>query len=280
MTSPRQARDPSVGIGVLLAGGEARRMGFDKRTQWFGGSTLLERNAAVLREVFPRLAISLRAGAAGRPGARRFRGRLRRDAGGAAGRHRQRPGPLRRTDLRAGRRHGVRRARGGQGGGRGVRRRGRRAAGRRRALRAAARGLWTRLHGAPARHAGAGRPHHPAPVPAGAPGRGALRLGGAVLQPQHARRPRGGQPAPRKRGPRQRRAAPGAGLRGGQERQRQDDPARGADPRAACPRAARRGRQARRPPVRHRRARARTPGGWVTPAPRPTSSTRRPSSPS
>ena len=63
MTSPRQARDPSVGIGVLLAGGEARRMGFDKRTQWFGGSTLLERNAAVLREVFPRLAISLRAGA-------------------------------------------------------------------------------------------------------------------------------------------------------------------------------------------------------------------------
>jgi len=38
-------------------------MGFDKRTQRFGGTTLLERNAAVLRRVFPRLAISLRAGA-------------------------------------------------------------------------------------------------------------------------------------------------------------------------------------------------------------------------
>ena len=50
-------------IGVLLAGGEARRMGFDKRTQRLDGVTLLERNAAVLREVFPRLAISLRAGA-------------------------------------------------------------------------------------------------------------------------------------------------------------------------------------------------------------------------
>jgi molybdopterin-guanine dinucleotide biosynthesis protein MobB len=48
---------------VLLAGGEARRMGFDKRTQRLGGTTLLERNAAVLRQVFPRLAISLRADA-------------------------------------------------------------------------------------------------------------------------------------------------------------------------------------------------------------------------
>ncbi len=38
-------------------------MGFDKRTQQFDGTTLLERNAAVLRQVFPRLAISLRDGA-------------------------------------------------------------------------------------------------------------------------------------------------------------------------------------------------------------------------
>ena len=37
-------------------------MGFDKRLLTLGGTTLLERNAAVLRQVFPRLAISLRAG--------------------------------------------------------------------------------------------------------------------------------------------------------------------------------------------------------------------------
>ena len=64
MPSRRQAPDHPVAVGVLLAGGEARRMGFDKRTQRLGGVTLLERNAAVLREVFPRLAISLRPGAA------------------------------------------------------------------------------------------------------------------------------------------------------------------------------------------------------------------------
>jgi molybdopterin-guanine dinucleotide biosynthesis protein A len=38
-------------------------MGFDKRTQMLGGTTLIERNATILREVFPRLAVSLRAGA-------------------------------------------------------------------------------------------------------------------------------------------------------------------------------------------------------------------------
>ena len=63
MSCLEQASGRPCAVGVLLAGGEARRMGFDKRTQRFGGTILLERNAAVLRQVFPRLAISLRAGA-------------------------------------------------------------------------------------------------------------------------------------------------------------------------------------------------------------------------
>ena len=51
-----------VTIGVLLAGGEARRLGADKRGLRLGGATLLERNLTLLREVFPHVAISLRAG--------------------------------------------------------------------------------------------------------------------------------------------------------------------------------------------------------------------------
>ena len=55
-----EARAP-VTIGVLLAGGQGRRMGFDKRTLEVGGATLVERGVAALREVFPTVAVSLRA---------------------------------------------------------------------------------------------------------------------------------------------------------------------------------------------------------------------------
>lgn len=55
------ARD-EVSIGVLLAGGEARRLGADKRGLRLGGATLLERNLALLQELFPQVAISLREG--------------------------------------------------------------------------------------------------------------------------------------------------------------------------------------------------------------------------
>jgi molybdopterin-guanine dinucleotide biosynthesis protein MobB len=51
-----------VTIGVLLAGGEARRLGADKRGLRLGGATLLERNLTLLREIFSHVAISLRAG--------------------------------------------------------------------------------------------------------------------------------------------------------------------------------------------------------------------------
>ena len=63
VTTPRQTSNLPVAIGVLLAGGEARRMGFDKRTLQLGGATLVERGVAALREVFPIVAVSLRAGA-------------------------------------------------------------------------------------------------------------------------------------------------------------------------------------------------------------------------
>jgi len=49
-----------VTVGVLLAGGEARRMGRDKRTLRLAGATLLERNVALLRTVFPIVAVSVR----------------------------------------------------------------------------------------------------------------------------------------------------------------------------------------------------------------------------
>jgi len=49
-------------IGVLLAGGEARRLGADKHALRIGGKTLLERNLALLASIFPRVAVSLRVG--------------------------------------------------------------------------------------------------------------------------------------------------------------------------------------------------------------------------
>lgn len=51
-----------VTIGVLLAGGEGRRLGRSKLALEVGGATLLNRNLALLREVFPRVAVSLREG--------------------------------------------------------------------------------------------------------------------------------------------------------------------------------------------------------------------------
>jgi molybdopterin-guanine dinucleotide biosynthesis protein MobB len=49
-----------VRIGVLLAGGEARRMGRDKRRLSLSGATLLERNLAFLCGIFPVVALSVR----------------------------------------------------------------------------------------------------------------------------------------------------------------------------------------------------------------------------
>jgi molybdopterin-guanine dinucleotide biosynthesis protein len=60
MSSLRETPPPPVAIGVLLAGGRGRRMGFDKRTLDVGGATLVERGVAALREVFPTVAVSLR----------------------------------------------------------------------------------------------------------------------------------------------------------------------------------------------------------------------------
>src|SRR5659263_417764 len=43
----------AVAVGVVLAGGEARRMGRDKRLLRLAGVTLLERNLAFLDGLFP-----------------------------------------------------------------------------------------------------------------------------------------------------------------------------------------------------------------------------------
>jgi len=51
---------PGVAVGVLLAGGESRRMGRDKRALRLDGSSLVERNVAFLRSLFPSVAISVR----------------------------------------------------------------------------------------------------------------------------------------------------------------------------------------------------------------------------
>jgi len=54
-------REP-VTIGVLLAGGMARRMGRDKRSLRLGDQNLLERNLGFLQGLFPTVAVSLREG--------------------------------------------------------------------------------------------------------------------------------------------------------------------------------------------------------------------------
>ncbi len=47
---------------MLLAGGEGRRLGAAKPALRLGGDTLLTRNLAILRELFPRVGVSLRPG--------------------------------------------------------------------------------------------------------------------------------------------------------------------------------------------------------------------------
>jgi len=49
-----------VAVGVLLAGGESRRMGRDKRALRLNGASLVERNLAFLRSLFPTVAVSVR----------------------------------------------------------------------------------------------------------------------------------------------------------------------------------------------------------------------------
>ena len=61
--TPLDDREPDpVRVAVLLAGGEARRLGADKRGLRIGGATLLQRNLALLQGLFPRVAVSLREG--------------------------------------------------------------------------------------------------------------------------------------------------------------------------------------------------------------------------
>ncbi len=57
---PQQTDRERVRIGVLLAGGESRRMGRDKRGLRLGGETLLARNLAFLRGLFPVTGLSVR----------------------------------------------------------------------------------------------------------------------------------------------------------------------------------------------------------------------------
>jgi len=49
-----------VAVGVVLAGGEARRMGRDKRLLRLAGATLLQRNLAFLSGLFPTVGLSVR----------------------------------------------------------------------------------------------------------------------------------------------------------------------------------------------------------------------------
>ena len=57
---PRSTTPHTVRVGVLLAGGESRRMGRDKRGLRLGGETLLRRNLAFLGTVFPMVGLSVR----------------------------------------------------------------------------------------------------------------------------------------------------------------------------------------------------------------------------
>jgi molybdopterin-guanine dinucleotide biosynthesis protein MobB len=50
----------TVRVGVVLAGGESRRMGRDKRGLRLGGETLLQRNLAFLGSLFPVVGLSVR----------------------------------------------------------------------------------------------------------------------------------------------------------------------------------------------------------------------------
>ena len=59
MSADRTPPDP-VRVGVVLAGGESRRMGRDKRELRLEGDTLLERNLAFLRGLFPVVGLSVR----------------------------------------------------------------------------------------------------------------------------------------------------------------------------------------------------------------------------
>lgn len=58
--TPARADVRRVRIGVLLAGGESRRMGCDKRGLLLQGETLLQRNLAFLGGLFPVVGLSVR----------------------------------------------------------------------------------------------------------------------------------------------------------------------------------------------------------------------------
>jgi molybdopterin-guanine dinucleotide biosynthesis protein MobB len=60
---PLDTAPHAVRVGVLLAGGESRRMGRDKRGLCLGGETLLRRNLTFLGGVFPVVGLSVRSAA-------------------------------------------------------------------------------------------------------------------------------------------------------------------------------------------------------------------------